>query len=158
MIHGWHQIKPGSKLIPCDDFVYYDPVCSSYGTLGFLAIKDDGDSNCDHIAVTAGHVLDEAGADSVYVETSADGSSQRQLNPVKGCERFLGRPRFRLRWTHPRPCLDEICLLELPVGEDYRTLCKFPLDVDFRAIFPPVIAEYTSSKDPLDIDPIELQR
>ena len=109
-------------------------------------------------SLTAGHVLDEAGADSVYVETSADGSRQRQLNPVKGCERFLGRPRFRLRWTHPRPCLDEICLLELPVGEDYRTLCKFPLDVDFRAIFPPVIAEYTSSKDPLDIDPIELQR
>ena len=48
------EIKPGSKLIPCDDFVYYDPVCSSYGTLGFLAIKDDGNSNCDHIAVTAG--------------------------------------------------------------------------------------------------------
>jgi hypothetical protein len=61
------------KLIPYDDLIHSDPVCLSYGTLGFLAVKDDGGSNCDHIAVTAGHVLDEAGADKrVYlgIETS----------------------------------------------------------------------------------------
>ncbi|KAL1969220.1 hypothetical protein VTN77DRAFT_474 [Rasamsonia byssochlamydoides] len=49
----------------------------------------------------------------------------RRLRTADGCERTLGRPRFRQRWPSPRQCLDEICLIEADDLERSEIKCRF---------------------------------
>lgn len=83
-----------------------------FGTLAFIGTIENTsyDSDLVHVALTVGHVLDPVDAAGV---TLFSGESSHQVQPIEGHERFLGKPKFRVRFPGARKELDEICFLNV---------------------------------------------
>jgi hypothetical protein len=136
------SIQPGCELYPFSPYlIILDLQMRDSGTLGFLATLSKSKGDSCHVIVTVGHILDTADADALDVEIDADDQTQksqtRRLRPIPSCERGAhGRPKFRWHWPGPRPCLDEICLIETKELPADQIKCSFPYDIDCNAFFP----------------------
>ncbi|MCJ1466394.1 hypothetical protein MMC07_005013 [Pseudocyphellaria aurata] len=104
---------------------------TAYGTLGAI-LTIESPNHLKHVGMTVGHVLGDCG-NSVRMGPR-DGTDQLKLKAFPGCERLLGSPYFRSQWLLPRACLDEICLLSIPICPSIMNLnCVIP-NLDCRKI------------------------
>ena len=102
-----------------------------FGTLGSI-LTVERDNKFTHAGITVGHVVGDFGR-SVRMRPLG-GNGQLMLSTLPGCERYLGKPGFRAKWRLPRPCLDEICLLDIPTCPSTVNLKCVRPNLDCRQI------------------------